>query len=107
MKELKPRIPKISEIFGLLLNPLNRFFDWLYHSRYNPLYRSGTLAVSFLLILLVSGLYLIFFYSLSDPYNSMVEINSQVWLGRWIRSLHRYATDAALIAVFFHILQLL
>lgn len=109
MSETDWKTPLPPQAFWLarLLNPLHRFFDWLYHSRYNPLYRSGTLAMGFLVILLISGLYLIFFYSISQPYESVAVLQGQVASGRWIRALHRYATDGAVIAVVFHILQLL
>ncbi len=92
---------------GRIVHPLHRFFDWLYHSGYNPLYRSGTLAVGFLIVLLVTGLYLLFFYSVSAPYQSLVDIQSQIYLGRWIRAVHRYATDGVIVATIFHVLQLL
>ena len=89
-----------------LLSPINGFFDWLYHSAYNPLYRSGRLAVTMLLVLIISGTYLLCFYSVSQPYESMLNIQ-EVWIHRLIRSIHRYATDIAIIAVFFHIIQML
>jgi NAD-dependent dihydropyrimidine dehydrogenase PreA subunit/coenzyme F420-reducing hydrogenase delta subunit len=88
-------------------NPLARILDKLYRSEYNPLYRSGTLAIGMLLVLLVTGLYLLFFYNVSAPYESIERIQSQVWLGRWIRAMHRYATDIAIVATVFHILQML
>jgi ferredoxin len=106
----RPRIPPrpfLSRVVARGLNPLNAFFDKLYHSEYNPLYRSGTLAIGLLFILLASGTVLLFTYSVGAPYQSIVEIQEQVWLGRWLRALHRYATDAALVAVVFHFLQLL
>ena len=107
MTKLATYLPLLSRRLALIVAPLNRLFDRLYHSKYNPLYRSGTLAVGFLVVLIVTGLYLCFFYSVSRPYASIVEIQQQVWLGRWIRALHRYATDGALIAAFFHFIQLL
>ena len=100
-------LPRQSFLLGRLLHPLHRFFDWLYHSRFNPLYRSGTLAVGFLVVLLVTGLYLVFFYSISAPYESVTAIQAQWYAGRWIRAVHRYATDGAVLATAFHILQLL
>ncbi len=100
-------VPVQSTYLRKVIDPLYRFFDWVYSSEYNPLYRSGTLAVGFLLLLLVTGLYLSFFYSVSKPYESLIDINNQIWFGRWIRALHRYATVATLIAIFFHIIQLL
>jgi len=89
------------------LIPLARILDKLYRSEYNPLYRSGTLAVGMLLVLLITGLYLVFFYNVSTPYESVARIQSQVWLGRWIRAMHRYATDIAIVATVFHVLQIL
>ncbi len=103
----KTPLPRAAIILGRIINPLYRCFDWLYSSEYNPLYRSGTLAVGFLFVLLITGLYLCFFYSVSQPYESLVQIQNQVWVGRWVRSLHRYATVAAVIAIIFHVIQLL
>ncbi len=90
-----------------LTAPLIRLFDTLYRSAYNPLYRSGTLAVGMLLLLLVTGLYLVFFYSVSHPYESLQRIHDQAYLGRWIRAMHRYATDIAIVAVVFHVVQMM
>ncbi|MCB0319761.1 MAG: cytochrome b N-terminal domain-containing protein [Bdellovibrionales bacterium] len=101
-----PRI-WLSRVLARVTAPINALFDWLYHSEYNPLYRSGTLAIGLLFILLATGFYLLFFYSVSQPYDSLNAIQAQTWGGRWVRALHRYATDATLIAVFFHIVQLL
>lgn len=102
-----PKRPTLSHGIARIVRPLNSVFDFLYHSEYNPIYRSGTLAIGLTLVLIVTGVYLLFFYNLADPYSSVVAIQEQIWLGRWIRALHRYSTDAALIAIFFHVLQLL
>lgn len=98
-------LPGILRIFRKFISRLNLFFDWLYHSRYNPLYRSGTLAVGMLVVLLITGLYLILFYQISAPYQSLERINNDIPLGWLIRGIHRYATDIMLLAVFFHLLQ--
>ena len=103
----KTPVPAYSNVLRLGLSPIYRSFDWIFTSRYNPLYRSGTLAVGLLFVLLITGLYLSFFYSVSEPYESVVAIDQQRWLGRWIRALHRYSTVAAIVAVAFHTLQLL
>lgn len=93
--------------------PLRRFFALadaaatrLYGWRSNPLYHSGTLVVVFFAILFITGVYLLFFYRIGAPYQSIVRITEQVWLGRWIRGLHRYSADAAVIAVAFHVLRM-
>lgn len=81
---------------------MNRLYGW----RYNPLYHSGALVVALLLVLLVTGIYLLFFYRLGSPYASVADLTGQVRLGRWIRGLHRYASDAAVVAALVHALRL-
>jgi coenzyme F420-reducing hydrogenase delta subunit/Pyruvate/2-oxoacid:ferredoxin oxidoreductase delta subunit len=77
---------------------LNRVYGW----RYNPLYASGPIAVGLLVVLLVTGVYLLLFYRIGSPYESVARLTDQAWTGRWIRSLHRYASDAAVVAVAVH-----
>ncbi len=81
---------------------MNRLYGW----RYNPLYHSGALVVALLLVVLVTGVYLLFFYRIGAPFSSVARISDQVWLGRWIRGLHRYASDAAVVAAVVHALRL-
>ena len=88
------------------LDAVDRVFDRTYSSAFNPLYRSGTLAVLFLTIALVTGVYLLFVYEIGRPYDSVLGIQRDVMLGRWIRALHRYASDAAVVAVALHVLRL-
>jgi ferredoxin len=90
-----------------LLRGIDRVFDRIYSSRYNPLHRTGTLASLALVVALVTGVYLLFVYEIARPYESMVAIQNDVFLGRWIRALHRYASDAAVVAVALHVLRLL
>ncbi len=97
--------PGMTELLARLVVPINHIFDRAYQSRYNPFYRSGTLAVGLLAIVFVTGLYLLFFYDVAAPYQSVRDIQLQVWIGRWMRALHRYATDACVVAVAYHILQ--
>jgi coenzyme F420-reducing hydrogenase delta subunit/Pyruvate/2-oxoacid:ferredoxin oxidoreductase delta subunit len=80
---------------------MNRLYGW----RYNPLYHSGAVVVALLVVLLVTGIYLLFFYRLGAPYASVAALTAQSWLGRWIRGLHRYASDAAVIAALVHALR--
>ena len=81
----------------------NRLYTW----RYNPLYHSGAIAIVMLVILLVTGVWLLFLYRLSDPWGSIVRVNGQWWAGRWMRALHRYAGDAGLVAVGVHAFRML
>jgi quinol-cytochrome oxidoreductase complex cytochrome b subunit len=73
---------------------MNRLYGW----RGNPLYQSGTLVVLAFLIMFFTGLYLLLFYRVGDPYASIQRIEGQVYAGRWIRALHRYAADLTIVA---------
>jgi ferredoxin len=81
---------------------MNRLYGW----KHNPIYHSGAIAVVLLLVLIATGTYLILFYRIGAPYASMERITDQVWLGRWIRTLHRYSADAALVAVAVHAVRM-
>lgn len=81
---------------------LNRLYGW----RFNPLYQSGALAIVLLAVVSVTGLYLLLYYRLGAPWESVERITAQAWTGRWIRGLHRYASDAALVAVGIHALRM-
>lgn len=70
------------------------------------MYRSGVLAVLLLFMALVSGVYLLFFYSISRPYESMLEIQQNPWFVGWVRSFHRYVSDGVVIAVVVHVARL-
>ena len=88
------------------LERADRLFDRIYSSTFNPLYRTGTVAVLLLTIALVTGVYLLFVYDIGRPYESVLGIQRDVLLGRWVRALHRYASDAAVAAVALHVLRL-
>ncbi len=88
------------------LAPVDAWFNRLYTWKHNPLYQSGTIAVAMLAIMLVTGLYLVIFYRIGTPYESVVRISEQAWAGRWMRSLHRYAADVAVVAIAVHALRM-
>jgi len=77
---------------------VNRLYGW----RGNPLYHSGVLAASLLAAVMVTGVYLLLFYRIGAPYASVERITTTVPLGAFTRSLHRYASDAAILAVVVH-----
>lgn len=81
---------------------MNRLYGW----RGNPLYQSGTLVVLAFLVMFFTGLYLLLFYRVGDPYASMQRIEAQVFAGRWIRALHRYAADLTIVATAVHALRM-
>jgi coenzyme F420-reducing hydrogenase delta subunit/NAD-dependent dihydropyrimidine dehydrogenase PreA subunit len=75
-----------------------RAFGWAW----NPLHQTGTVAVAMLLVLIVTGLYLLLYYRVGAPWESVARLAAQPWAGRWIRSLHRYASDLFVIAAVLH-----
>jgi len=81
---------------------MNRLYSW----RGNPLYQSGTLVVLAFVVMLATGLYLLLFYRVGDPYASMQGIEGQIFAGRWVRALHRYAADLAVVAAVLHALRM-
>lgn len=87
-----------------------RAFDAVMHRAYgwraNPLHQSGALASWLLLVLTVTGTYLLLFYRVGAPAASVQRIAADPWLGAWMRTLHRYATDVFLVAAALHALRL-
>jgi Pyruvate/2-oxoacid:ferredoxin oxidoreductase delta subunit/coenzyme F420-reducing hydrogenase delta subunit len=60
-----------------------------------------------LLVLLVTGLYLVFVYRVGSPFASLERIAADPWLGAWLRSLHRYSSDLFVIAAALHAFRML
>ncbi len=85
---------------------LDAWFNALYTWRWNPLYHSGALVAACLVVLLATGLYLLLFYRIGSPYESVHAIDAQWWGGRWIRGLHRYASDLAVLAALVHAVRM-
>lgn len=81
---------------------VHRVADW----RLNPLHQSGTLAAYLLVVLTVTGLYLILFYRVGAPAASVQRLAADPWVGGWMRSVHRYATDLFLVAAVVHGLRI-
>ncbi|MBI3924317.1 MAG: hydrogenase iron-sulfur subunit [Armatimonadetes bacterium] len=106
----EPERPYRPRLAGLLEGPqrlLLAVLDRIYGSAWNPLHRSGGIAALLLVVTAVTGIYLLVFYRVSDPYASVVAIHEQAWAGRWIRALHRYASDGALLFIVLHALKML
>ena len=80
----------------------HRAFAW----RYNPLHQSGALAVAFLALLIATGLYLLVVYRVGAPWESVARLQADPYIGRWMRSLHRFASDALVVAVGAHVLRM-
>lgn len=81
---------------------MNRLYGW----KLNPVYHTGAVAVALLLVLIVTGVYLLLFYRIGSPYASMERITAQAWSGRWIRTVHRYSADWLIVATALHALRM-
>ena len=87
---------------------LESWFNVAFGSEWNPLYNMGRLAFFFFWVVLISGLYLFIFFdtSLSGAYASVEAITyEQKYFGGVMRSLHRYASDAAVITIILHMFR--
>ena len=89
-----------------LLAPLDAAATAVYGYAWNPFYQSGTVAVAMLFVLIGTGLYLLLFYRLGAPAASVGRMAADPWLGAWLRSLHRYASDVFVLAVAVHALRM-
>ena len=67
----------------------------------------GGLAFSCLLLLALSGLLLLFYYrpGATEAYNSIIFLESAVYGGRYLRSLHRLTSHLFLILIMLHTLR--
>lgn len=74
----------------------------------NPLRHLGSLTIFFFWIVLISGIWLFIFFhtSVNGAYESVEYLTHEQWyLGGVMRSLHRYASDAAIVTLVLHILK--
>lgn len=81
---------------------MNALLQRIYGSRWNPAFQSGVLAVFLLGLALLSGLVLLLFYRVDNPYGSVAAMQADPIL-RVLRALHRYSSDAAVLAVLVHL----
>ncbi len=99
----------------MLINPVKRaylalesWFNLSFGPDWNPLYHLGTLTFFFFWVVLVSGIYLFipFHGSIDGAYASVEWMTHEQWYAAGImRSLHRYASDAAVVTVLLHMFR--
>ncbi len=85
---------------------LGRFLRWGFPGKENPMNHLGSLTIFFCWIVLISGLWLLIFYrtSVNGAFESLEYLTHEQWyLGGIMRSLHRYASDAAIVTILLHI----
>src|SRR4029453_3708067 len=93
---------RIERLALRLLTALDAAANRLYSARLNPLYQSGTIVVVLYLTIVATGLWLILFYRVAAPWESVAGLTANRWIGNWVRGLHRYASDAAVVATLVH-----
>jgi len=96
------------------VNPLRRAFiaseTWFNFSfaELNPLYHLGTLTFFFFWVILITGIYLFlpFKGSIDGAFTSVEWMTHKQWyVAGVMRSLHRYASDAAVITMVLHLFR--
>ena len=91
-----------------LLQAVEGSFSAVFTPAWNPCYHLGALTIFFFWVVLVSGLYVFVMFKTSvfGAYQSVEYLTHQQWyLGGVMRSLHRYASDAAIITILLHMLR--
>ena len=69
----------------------------------NPLYHTGTIAVALMLVISITGVYLLMFYQFGfdASYEAVSKVEASL-VGRIMRALHRYASDLAILVILLH-----
>ncbi len=94
----------LARLFDLAETLLNKIFG----RRLNPLLHLGSLTIYLLWLVLLSGIYVFVFFKTSviGAYQSVEYLSNEQWyLGGIMRSVHRYASDAAIISIALHLLK--
>lgn len=75
--------------------------------RFGATFRLGFMAAVLFLVLLVSGMYLMFFYvpSVTSAYINMHELATDVGFGQFIRNVHRWSAHLMVVVVFLHMVR--
>ncbi len=85
-----------------------RWLDKAFGNTLNPLRHLGSMTIFFLWVVLVSGIWITIFFqtSVNGAYESVEYLSNDQWyLGGVMRSLHRYASDAAIVTLVLHIFK--
>ncbi len=85
-----------------------RVFNVVFGDKLNPFYYLGAIAYYLLWIVVASGLYLYIFFKtgVHEAYDSVEYMtHEQWWLGGIMRSFHRYASDAMVLAMVLHLVR--
>ncbi len=108
VRHAHPGPPALGESLLRRLDNLFLRIDALIHraipEHLNPLARSGAVANTTFLIALASGILLLIWYSPSvhHAFDSLENVRGDSWLGQFVRSMHRYSSDACMFFIFVH-----
>src|SRR6266498_5316234 len=83
-------------------------FNKAFGDELNPIYCLGAIAYFLLWIVFASGLYLYIFFQtgVNEAYESVEYLTrEQWWAGGILRSFHRYASDAMVLAMILHLVR--
>src|SRR5215471_13840192 len=83
-------------------------FNKVFGDALNPFYYLGAIAYYLLWVVVATGLYLYIFFKtgVQEAYDSVESLtHNQWWLGGIARSLHRYASDAMVLAMLLHLVR--
>lgn len=101
-------LKKILQAGPWLLARIEKLYSAAFTPAWNPLYHLGALTIFFFWVVVVSGVYVFLFFetSVTHAYESVEWLTHTQWyLGGVMRSLHRYASDAAVVTIGVHMLK--
>jgi quinol-cytochrome oxidoreductase complex cytochrome b subunit/Pyruvate/2-oxoacid:ferredoxin oxidoreductase delta subunit len=86
---------------------LDVWINRVYPSDFNPLYYTGGLSNLFLFTLVLSGIFLFFYYdaSLGSAFASVQYLTERVPYGGVVRGVHRFAADGFMVAILLHLFR--
>ncbi|MFU8805638.1 MAG: cytochrome b N-terminal domain-containing protein, partial [Bradymonadaceae bacterium] len=92
---------------GLFLR-LDRLVERVLPTHLNPFAQTGAIATTSFLIALVSGIVLLIWYrpSVHQAYATVELMSDYPWTAGWLRSLHRYSSDACIFFALIHAMKL-
>lgn len=91
-----------------VLSPFEIWMKAAFGAKLDPFRYLGALTIHFFWIVLVSGIYLYIYYrtSIHGAYTSVAYLTRDQWyLGGVMRSIHRYASDAAVVTLSLHVVR--
>ena len=99
---------QIQKFCDSSMSTIEGWFGRAFGKELNPMYYLGALTVYLFYIVLVSGIYVFVLYesSIFGAWSSLEYMSNELrWSAGIMRSLHRYASDAAIITIFAHMFR--